>query len=333
MEEVKEEKKDKVEEMLKKASMDEYLKEVSAKAIAQLQRDLLLDIFLWMLIPLSLMASLIAGMFIQMSLSTYCALIITTTVLTGASVQMYKSWIGKKIAGKMIHSSLYITPKGCYSIEWSGIPIQEIEFNVGGKKYYLQEIVCEDGISDIDYLLLVSPVKYTEAFSFEPWIKFYKGATANVNKSWDTIVEIECLDGKIVGKNRDKPIPIGYVLDCDWTRKEIMKRTGHIPLPDVDVVISAVKKYDELQSARMAELLSLREARIKELESTLKDYLQMAGKTVARLLHNYRIFGELKEEAEEKKSLWEKMGTKAKLVVLFTIITICVVLIIVGVMM
>jgi hypothetical protein len=327
-----EEKENKAEEILKKASMDDYLQEISAKQMNQLQKDLLLDIFLWMLMPMALMITLIAGMFIPMGVSVYMALVITSTVITGALVQMYKSWMSKRIAGKMIHSSLYITPKGTYSIEWCGTPLQEIEFGVDGKKYYLQEIMCDE-LSDIDYLLLVSPVKYGEAFKFEPWIKFYKGTTANVNKSWDTLVELECLDGKIVGKNRDKPIPIAYVLDCDWTRREIMKESGHLPIPDVKVVVSAVKKYDELQSGRMAELLSLKDARIKELESTLKDYLAMAGKTVARLLHNYRIFGELKEEEEQKKSLWEKMSSRAKLIVMFAIIGIVITLIIVGVMM
>lgn len=293
-------------------TLDKVLEEASTRKMVKLQRDLLLDLFLWLTIPFVMISVMFAGLMMKLSFGAFVGTLLVSIVGTTGLIQTYKSWISKKIAGKYIHNSLYITPNKVYSIEWSGFPITETEFVVDGQRYYLNEIKCDED-SDIPYMLVVTPCRFNEAFSYFDWVKFYKGATTTVKMAWDTLVQMEVLPVNIKEEN-GIPIPVAFAFDCDYNRRNIMKSVGQIPT--TDVVTTAVKKFDELESIRYKNLLSLKEARIKELESSLSDHREMAGKTVAKFLHDYNMFGEITGGETKKQSLWERASVKMKMLII-----------------
>lgn len=298
-------------------TLDKVLEEASTRKMVKLQRDLLLDLFLWLTIPFVMISVMFAGLMMKLSFGTFVGTLLVSIIGTTGVIQTYKSWISKKIAGKYIHNSLYVTPNKVYSIEWSGFPVTETEFTVNGQKYYLNEIKCDDD-SDIPYMLIVTPCKFNEAFSYFDWIKFYKGATTTVKMAWDTLVQMEVLPAN-VKEDSDIPIPVVFALDCDYNRRNIMKAVGQIPT--TDVVTTSIKKFDELESIRYKNLLSLKEARIKELESSLIDHREMAAKAVASLLENYGIFGEpgIESDKKDKKTVWSELSMRNKILVIIGI--------------
>lgn len=306
-----------------KLAIDEYLLERAYNRQVQLYHGVLFMMFVLTAPPMLFMFLLLIGLFLGWSMTTIA--LVCGGSLTGfvVTIALYYSIHSKRYVGLVCHSSLYVTPNDVYQIEWLPVKVTSQPVEVGGKTYFINEVINHPD-SDLPYMIVITEGKFDtaggEMVKTHKDFKFYRGVKAVTALCYDTLVELRCIDIGIqpIELEEKVPVPVVFMTDSWYHHSRIFQKFGRLGIPDnPELLAKAVKVFDDLHAREWREKAELYEKRIGELEGIQKDYLHTAKQLFQRYVSQKKLFG---YPAFTKVSRWSQLSTTKKLGFLLLII-------------
>lgn len=328
--------KEEIKKVVESIDMDSYMKSKTVDRIVELHKNAMLETLYYISlfgIPIFVgFFSLLADVSLT-DLVLYMGMSVLTVI---SFIGWIKNMIRAKFIAKNEHRSLYITPKNIhgYSVYWYPNPVEEIEVGKDneGNTWCMSKHICQEG-SDIPYIMLLHRNRFGDNYKYSEGLKYYWGVDMKISMTYDILLELRTLPKDMcpIEVMEEIPVPFAVVLDCPKYREEAFYKFGHPAF--IELGQKALEAYDTIECRKLKELIRLQQSTIQQLKSTLEEADRFGYMTFAHLIDQKETFGKTLKEEEANKSIWERLGTKGKVISLFTIISVCLIVIFFAVML
>jgi hypothetical protein len=213
----------------------------------------------------------------------------------------YMSHISKRYLGLTCFSTLYALRSGSkYFIEWIPIKVQSMPIEVGGKRMYLNEVICHPD-SDLPYLLLVTPDEFDinggKICKTQVDVKFWRGVKCPINLGYMVAVDLRAMDigvtpgemGGLKEIEKNIPVPLLYVVASDYVYEKVWEKAGLL-YPERDVVDKSIIAVDSLYARYYKEKCEMLSKKVEELERIELDAKKMAAEMFKKAMKEKFVF-------------------------------------------
>jgi hypothetical protein len=309
-------------EVEQKMSTDKLLEKVETDKISDLQKQMFQNLMLQFGWAFAVVFAIWGTWIYNITGPLAVAVIVSCAVATFGISIWIQSAVAKTFLGKFEHRAKLKTLKKNYKITY--IPQKILTTQIDG--WYVSEVFCEKKYSSLPFLVIVHKKPWNECFNYERKFRFRFGVVCPILTTEETLIDLTTLPSEHSPSELEEkvPVPVCLLADCDGYNKDLLTAL-HVPVEGA--ITAGIKGLDTLESIRLKNLLAMREAELREIQTSQLDAAEAGARIALTYLGQKEIVGSLVKKGQSR---WQRMSTKAKASIIAFAIIFSVAMLFVG---